>query len=801
MFKSIAQKFHQWRGEEVNNKNSFMMMLLVIMVAIGPFFFIPIMGMSVIASKGYFFISFGLIVLLGSAISALKHGEIGISKNWLFRILGFILVSEFIGALLSPAFGVSLLGRGYEATTWIFLLIFTVITLGAYRTVRSYERLGIILIGAISGIMITVVFQVVRFFIGGSALSLGVLTSGTASLFGSWVDFGTALAFVVMFSVITLELGGLKKNIRIIVFAMGLLAVVILAFMNIRTIWIILGFVSLITTLYIFTFAFWDSEMKTYRKNRNIPWYSLMIIILSIVCIFFGNTFNSFASRHQIITPNDIRLSALTTARVGFRSVMHNPLTGYGANTFSTAWNMSKPPAVSGTNFATISFAYGSGYIPTQMATNGILGVIGWIAFLLMIAWLIISSLMKGFESSLDRYVITLLSGSILLLVIVMFFTIVSSYVLILLAILLGSLVGISAEKNQETELVTSFIKDPRASFFGIFGITILIIVTVFASYVEIRKLTGAVYAVKGANAENSGNLDNAINYFSLASVFALDDSYERELSALTIGKVNQLTGTVTQANRDTVSKQAESILGTALGHAQSAQAINPADYQNWIAVGNVYRTLVTLGVTDAAASAKSAYTEAQKRNPHDAGMFLLFAQLNLAQSDNEGALSEIAQSINYFPTSSAYLLRAQIQASKQNYTDAIVSMTEALKLDPYNATTAYQLGLLFYQQGDYAHAITAFKTAIYDNRSFGLAYGYLGVSYEKSGDLTNANTVYDYIRKQSDQADVLINQIKNGATPTASTTAIPSTSSGQATPPSTLKLPSKQVAPTTKKK
>lgn len=810
MFKSIAQKFHEWRGgSSESKKNSFMMILLIIMTTVGAFFFIPVSGMSVIASKGYFFVLMGLLMLLAYGVSVLKQGEISVSKNWIIRILGLMLTVEFIGALLSPSFSVSILGHGFEASSWIFLLVITTVVMVAYRTVRSYDRVGSIFAGAVIGILATVLFQIARFVFGGSALSLGVLTSTTSSLFGSWIDFAAILAFVVMFCVITLELGGLKKSIRSVVGIMGIIAVIVLAFMNIRTIWIILGFISLVIALYVFTLAFWDSEAKTYRKNRSVPWYSLAIVILSIVCIFFGSTLNSLASKHQSINSNDVRLSLSATARAGVASIIHNSITGYGPNTFSSVWNMAKPPAVSGTDFATTSFAYGSGYIPTQMATNGILGFVGWIALVLMVLWLIITSLAKGFDSSLDRYVMTLLAGSILFLMVLMIFTIVSGYIIILFAVLLGSLIGISSEKNNESEIVRSFMSDPRASFFGILGVTLLIIVIIFTTYLEARKVIGSVYAVKGVNAENAQNVDSALNNFALAAVFAPDDSYSRELSALTISKVSQLTATVTQANRDAVTKQAESILGSALAYAQSAVALNSADYQNWVAQGNVYRTLVTLGVADAAANAKDSYTQAQKKNPHDPGMFLLFAQLDLAQSDTDGALDQIAQSISYYPTSAAYLLRAQIQVSKQNYTDATTSMTEALRLDPYNATTAYQLGLLFYQQADYTHAIAAFKTAIYDNRSFGLAYGYLGVSYEKSGDMTNANAVYDYMHKQSDQADALINQIKNpssATTPSTGSISSPQASSGQVIlppkiSPNTLKSPSKQVAPTTKKK
>ena len=363
-----------------------------------------------------------------------------------------------------------------------------------------------------------------------------------------------------------------------------------------------------------------------------------------------------------------------------------------------------------------------------------------------------------------------------------------------MLAILIGSLLGIRSENGDDKEAVKSFMADPRASFFGILGVTILIVAIIFAGYLETRKVIGAVHAVHGSNFESAGNLDSAINEFSLAAAYAPHDVYYRELSALTITKVSQIAATITTANKDAVTKQAESVLGSALGEAQAAVSANPGDYQNYIAVGNVYRTLVSLGVTDANAQAQAAYAQAQKRDPHDPAIYLAYAQLALAGGDTDGANAQIAKSINYYPTSAAYILRAQIQVSSQDYTDAITSMTAALQLDPYNATTAYQLGLLFYRQGDYAHAISAFKQAVYDNRQFGLAYGYLGVSYEKSGDQTDANLIYAYMRKQSDQADSLITQIKSaGSAGAAPSTVAPTTS---------ISAPAKKpVAPAAKKK
>ncbi|MDB4984310.1 MAG: ral transcriptional co-repressor, acts together with Tup1p, glucose repression mediator protein [Patescibacteria group bacterium] len=796
MFKTITKKFQEWRGATGVTSDSFMMTVLMIMVTLGPVFFIPVLGMSAIASKGYFFAILGLVLLLGIGVSILRRGEIRITKNWIFRILGILLAIELLGAILSPAFGMSFLGYGFETNSWMFLLIFSVTCLAAYRTIRSYERIGIVYGGIALGTIVLALVHIARFFVGATHLTFGVLGTSTSSLVGSWSDFGIVLGFLVLFSVITLELGGLRKGIKAFLIAILVLACACLAFMNLQVVWIIIGFMSLATALYIFTLAFWDSEAKAYRKHRSVPWYALAVVIVSIVCLFFGSALNTLAGRHQSIVSNDIRLSQSATARAGVQAIAHNPITGYGPNTFGNVWNLAKPPAVSGTAFAGSTFSYGSGFITTQLATNGVLGIIGWIALLVAILFLIVKSLAKGFESSLERYIVTLLSASIIFLLVAGFFLITGSYILILLAVLVGALIGIRSDNDPKAETVRSFMSDPRASFFGILGVTILIIAIIFAGYLELRKVIGAVHAVRGSNYEAAGNLDMSITQFSLAAAYAPHDVYYRELSALTIARVNQLSSSVTQANKEQVTKQAQSVLGTALAQAQAATRVNPADYQNWIAVGNVYRTLVSLGITDAAAQAKTAYGEAQKRDPHDPAIYLALAQLALAQNDTDGANALIAQSIDYYPTTGAYILRAQIQVSKQDYAGAITSMTAALTLDPYNATTAYQLGLLFYHQADYAHAIAAFKQAILSNRSFGLAYGYLGVSYEKSGDQTDADAVYAYMRKQSDQSDALISQIKGTDATPAPTVQEPANLT-----PTGTKAPAKTVAPAAKKK
>jgi predicted Zn-dependent protease len=198
-----------------------------------------------------------------------------------------------------------------------------------------------------------------------------------------------------------------------------------------------------------------------------------------------------------------------------------------------------------------------------------------------------------------------------------------------------------------------------------------------------------------------------------------------------------------------------------ALAHAQAAAASDGMNYKNWTLLGDVYRSMVSLGITDAYDRATSAYQEAQKRILNDSTMILYF-QLALAKKDVDGALGFVKNSINAYPTADAYIVRAQIQIGQQKFDDAAVSLKAGLALDPYNMNLAYQYGLFLISQHHYSDAIPVLQRTILLNRNYAIAYVYLGYAYEKTGDLDNANRVYDYIKNQFPGGADAISAVKN---------------------------------------
>ncbi len=771
--------------------------LLAVLVILGPLFFIPVRSFSVSSSKGFLILFIGVLGLLSYGIYVLRKGVLIFPRQKIFITLLLLVLSGVLGSFLSSGFAHAFLGYGFETTSWLFLALFALIIFFSYLVLNSYQRIGVLYGGMFLVFIVFALTHILRYLVGPAFANLGVLGGTTATLMGSWGDLGMFFGLTALFCAITLELAGLKKAVKWVVASTGLVAVVLLMVMNISIVWIVLGLVTLILSLYLFSFAYWDTEAHSYKKTERVPWFMLTLFIISVISIFFGGFFNNLASRHQNLAWSDVRPSWGITLKVTERSFAHNFVTGYGPNSFGGAWSLLKPKELSGGDISQADFNQGVGFIPTQIATNGILSAILWVLFFIGILRMLIRKTRAGFKHSLDRYFAIGIGSSILYLGVLAWVYVPGSYLLILLAVLIGAFISLFDNNSEKGDRVFSFIKDPRASFFGILGVTILIVGTLLLGYIGLRKTISFVHYTKGMVALNQGKPAEANVEITTATGYAKHDIYHQQLAVFALNDVGQIASKGTSANKEAISSQVEQLFGIALAHAQVATQINSIDYKNWKLLGDVYRTMLNLGVTDAYAGARDAYTEAQKRNPNDSTRILSFAELALANKDVEAALGFIKESITMYPTSDAYILRAQIQLSQQNNDLAGESLKAAVAIDPYNADLAYQYGLLLLKQRSYRDAVSIFQRVISINRNYAIAYVYLGYAYERAGDMTNANQVYRYIKEKFPGGDEAVAAVKNSQIDQPAPVIDPITPDTK----DTSKLPVKgTVAPTPKK-
>src|SRR3972149_2480390 len=89
-----------------------------------------------------------------------------------------------------------------------------------------------------------------------------------------------------------------------------------------------------------------------------------------------------------------------------------------------------------------------------------------------------------------------------------------------------------------------------------------------------------------------------------------------------------------------------QSALSSGINAALTATNLAPSDYQNWLALGNLYAQAVPLGVTGAYDSAKTAYDKAKALSPTNAQIPYILAQLDIANKNNKAAQENLKAAI-----------------------------------------------------------------------------------------------------------------------------------------------------------
>lgn len=793
MFKRISTKIFSFaRGisSRVNwNIDTFGYVLLLVLFTITPIFFLPMLGVTLFTGKIVFISIVAALALFVYSFAVLARGSISLprDKTWLL-LLGITLVSV-LSAVFSGAMHHNLIGYMGEITTAFFVILFTILVFLGSRFIDSFEKISGVYIAFIGMAALLAVYHIVRFFVGPAFMSFGVIPFTTGSLLGTWNDLAVFFGGALFLNILTLEFlpvrGWVKWFLGVSSVVFGLVMLVI----NFKLAWIVIGILALLTALYVFSFAYWDAETKTYKKDSRIPVFTLVLFVVCIIGLLLGPSLNNLASKYSNVSYTEVRPSVVTTAQVGLKSLSKNFVIGTGLNSFNTNWELVKPQNISGTQFGQASFQLGFGVIPTFMALSGVLGIILWILFLVVLFYRMVKILTKSFDHPMSRYFTVSLVLLITYMLIFAFMYTISVSLLVMMTVLLGGFFGVLRAYGYTDELELWFIKDPRASFFGIIILIAMMLFSVFGGYIILRKFSSLNQFQRGSLQIRQGLTDQGILRINRALALSDNDMYHRELAAMTIGNMTTFLGSdqVKQISQEEVTANAQKLASLAIAHSQAAINYNKFNSDNWTSQGDVFRYMTQIGAADAYDKAIAAYTEAQKRNPKDTTMDLYFAQLQLAKGDTEGAMAKINESINKQPTRDAYLLKYQLALAKKDYPAGFASLRQALSLDQYNAGLYYEYGILALSRGQNSDAAAAFNQTLTLDRSYVQAYFYLVVALEKADQMDAANAGREFLRKQNPDTDKIIQQIRDSLAGTAAPVTAPAaTTATPATTPAT---------------
>ena len=261
------------------------------------------------------------------------------------------------------------------------------------------------------------------------------------------------------------------------------------------------------------------------------------------------------------------------------------------------------------------------------------------------------------------------------------------------------------------------------------------------------QKYAGAIYYGRALRYFNvSGDVDAARQSLNTAWNLDRQDQYARTLADINLARLGRVINTTGVAPEELRTRFQE-VLNEAIQNAQSAVQLNRVDPANWMSFGRVYEAVIPFNISGAADLALDAYKNAELYNPTSPEPLLAQARIEAARNDLPKS-KELLRRANVLKTDyvpSRFLL-AQVEATTGNIREAITETQNALFLAPEDIGILFQLGLLFYQDGQYDNAQIVLERAVEINSSYSNARYFLGLIYDRKGDTPRALSQFEQI-------------------------------------------------------
>ncbi len=732
---------------------------LITLLVLTSLSFLPLFGINALIIKNSIVTLSGVVFFLIITLQALVRGSFSVPDKLTSWALLALVGSALLSSLFTAAPRLALFGNLNGGPTFLSMFSLFVIFYIAIQSLSSFSRIVGLFLASATVYVVVFFHQVLRIIFGASFLSFGFLNNLTSSTIGSWSDFALLSLLIVVFSIICLEVGKFVNTAKWMTIIVGILGFFGLFLTNIQWVWILTGVVLIMFALYVFSFGYWNTKKTSFEKGRTIPWYTLGAFAIVIVGIIFGNLIINTLSQVRPIYFTEISPSAVSTVRAGFASFKQNPVLGSGIGTFDTIWNKTKDVSLSGTPSGSAEFNSGYGFIGTQMATTGILGILAWLLFSVLCIFKFIAVIRQDSEDASDRFTrIAVMTGAFILTVVSLIHY-PGIVILVLWMIFLGGLWNVSGSVQRDIV----FTDTPKKSFIGMSLVFVSILVAGFSILVIVRQVGSIVVYSHSSKLFSQGNEQRtrALQQLVKANQWWSTDFYNRTLANQVVLEAQNLKPTDTN-NKDALAKQVQQILGIGLGYAQASINANPNNYRNWITTGNIYQFFAELKMDGALDRAREAYTKAQQLSPNDSTLKLPLAYLAQIEQNPDMALQIVQDSLKQYPTSGAYLWLYERDINARDFPAAEKNIINAINSNPNNASTISELGILYFAQGKNENASIAFEQSLTLNRNQPGVVALLGVIYELLGKTDQANQVFDFLKKQlPEQAQNLIDQAR----------------------------------------
>lgn len=738
----------------LKNLEHILAVLFVGLVALGLCFFIPLPWVGILQAKILVLSLLSLGAIGVWAIARYRDTSLHIPRSLIVIPVLALPVAYTLSALFSGSLASSYVSGvgGHDTVTAIALL--STLFLVAVYAVSSVEKSSRLAVQAIIvGGLVLMLVQVLHVLV--PSVSLGVLYSSTANIFGSWHEVGIVAGLLVFLGVVVHGVHSLSIHWRTAAWVLALVSFAMLLIVNMQDVWFLSGVLLVSYGLYI--------RFLSERSQRTWSMRAVAPCIIGIVAILGGLSasyiYDALPSRLQVLQV-EVRPSWEGTFAISKESGQGvlGTVFGTGPNTFATQWSLYKPLGVNATEFWNIDFNAGVGFIPTTFITVGALGLLVW-AFLLAALLLALYRWIRTESSTRAAGLAPFFFGAALYLSAFHIFFVPSLTLSALLFLMLGIVAaseGMSGAKGIAFDS-KKYWDVTRASL-----VILVLLLSVFSMLTLLRATFSDILVNKSSYTfSQGGGTSSALT--SLRHALAMYPSNERahrgavELGLMQLGELAAQGG-----DTDADVSRLRSTLEATIQHGLSAVSINNGDYRNWLALADLYKDLAGVGVEGSYENARAAYERALTENPSNPLVYLQIAQLELSKGNTVDALAMLDKAFALKSDyAAAFFLRSQLYASEGKSAEAVSDAQRASELAPNDSLAWYNLGALLFDARMYEKAASSLEKSVSLRPDYANALFLLGMSYSNLDRKSEALAVLESVARKNPNNEELNKQIQ----------------------------------------
>lgn len=742
--------------------------ILIIVFGLLPILFIPGVYTSLGLTKVYFVILGLFVVFILLSLSILRSGRLRLAVPLPLTIFWLFTLLAIASSLLSADTQDSLYGNTLEVHTAGFFLVTALImtiSLAFIDAKASISRLFIVLGGSA---LILQLFHILRLIFGPEFLSFGIFSSPTVSLLGSFNDLAIFSGLIIIVILIVLQHISTHLIGRVLVSFLVASSLFLMAVVNFYVVWLLVGFISLLMTLYLVSKDTWlrTPEVSALPVSRFVLAVVGVVCLLSATFVISGDFISGVVGKATDISYLEIRPSFGATSNVARSVLSENALFGIGPNLFEDAWRQYKDPVINQTVFWNTDFSAGSGFVPTLFATTGIAGGILFVAFLLAFLYTGYRTLFLAKVNDSGWYLIGTIAFTTAAYLWFMALVYVPGTTILLLTALMTGIAFATFATVVPTSGLNIDITNNKKYGLLLIAATLVVIITSTFSVINLSKLylANVVYADTVRLFHSGGSVAEVDNQLRRSQDLVKQDLFVAERAQLRLGELNKLS-VVEAAAFDEQKFSAVLVEGISLAElAITLDRTNPANY---VLLSNFYGLLDPAKFEGIREKNEALFSQARSLDPANPIYYLLSAQYKARYNDLAGARNDLMESIkikNNF--TEALLLLSQLDIQEGNTESAIEITRAMISIEPSNPTRYFQLGFLLATTNNLQESVKAFEAAVsldsnYANARYFLALTYLDLNRNEDA-LTQLRLVRE-TNPDNDALENLISQIESG--------------------------------------